>query len=451
MSTEDFILGVNQYREELFTDVIPFYQEGNKERGRMAFHRWRERFAGFLSETAPDEARQFVQKMTHIAWVVKPNEHPFDEFMREDGETCIAFLDDLEDASLKGRISFKATKQVQASPDHKAIQRKMVEIQHLASGYFGRYETESSDSNRPSMFPFPAEDSWAAVSDEDRKLVAQLSEEIDRNVAGIVRAAKAAAPLVSDLDQRELRKHMRSMTAALRFRQYEEWDSGVLHDEGTVLGVTQPGHSEDRQIGVKEARQEFEINYDAVARVLKLITADVDIGDDTASELDELGILYRKRVFNEDIQRMVGDSQSNGEPLTLMEVDADHFKEVNDNHGHQVGDETLRELFTLVRRRVKGKGKAYRYGGDEIVILLPNYSIEEAVALAELIRKDYQVSNSGQKYGVTGSVGVASMPEHASTAKDLFECADKALYVAKASGRNAVAVFKPEQADGSAP
>jgi diguanylate cyclase (GGDEF)-like protein len=448
VTAEEFVIRISQYKEELFTEVIPLYQEGNKERGRMAFRRWRERFEEFLKETTPDEAAQFMIKMTHFAWVAKPNEHPFDQFMREDGETCIAFLDDLQDATLKGRIEFKAMKQT--SPDHKTLQRRMVEIRDMALAYFDRYETDLDASEHPSMFPFPTQDVWASVSSDDRKVVAQLSEDIDRNVAGIARAAKAVAPLVSELDQKELRKHMRSMTAALRFRQYEEWDSDVLHDEGTVLGVTQPGHSENRQIAAKDARQEFETNYDAVVRVLKLITADVDAGNDTTSDLDEFGILYRKSLFDEDIEQMVLASKRNGEPLAVIEIDADFFKQVNDNHGHQVGDETLRELFTLVRRRVKGKGRAYRFGGDEVAVLLPNYSTEEAVALAERIRKDYQGSDSGQKYGVTGSIGVACMPEHASTATDLFSCADRALYLAKASGRNAVTVFKSEQMSGLA-
>jgi diguanylate cyclase (GGDEF)-like protein len=158
------------------------------------------------------------------------------------------------------------------------------------------------------------------------------------------------------------------------------------------------------------------------------------------SDFEDFGILLRKRVFDRDIARYVGDAKNNNECLTLLFVDLDSFKNVNDTHGHEAGNDVLRELFTKIQKRTRGKGVAYRVGGDEIAVLLPNYELDEALAIAELIRTDYERSDSGQKYGVTASIGVAIFPNHASNEKDLLECADAAMYLAKQRGRNAVVV-----------
>jgi diguanylate cyclase (GGDEF)-like protein len=120
-------------------------------------------------------------------------------------------------------------------------------------------------------------------------------------------------------------------------------------------------------------------------------------------------------------------------------VDIDHFKNVNDTHGHPAGDEVLRNVAERLMRTVRGKGRAYRYGGEEIMLLLPNHTSAEATVLAERARRALEASPiSGIQ--VTASFGVASFPEHASKDADLVKKVDAALYDAKNLNRNLVRV-----------
>jgi diguanylate cyclase (GGDEF)-like protein len=123
-------------------------------------------------------------------------------------------------------------------------------------------------------------------------------------------------------------------------------------------------------------------------------------------------------------------------------IDIDHFKLFNDTHGHPIGDEVLVGVSKIVADRAMMKGRAYRYGGEEITLLLPNYTADEGVALAETIRRQIEQSElSGKRLKVTASLGLAASPEHAKIAGDLLKAADAAMYEAKRLGRNLVRVF----------
>jgi diguanylate cyclase (GGDEF)-like protein len=121
-------------------------------------------------------------------------------------------------------------------------------------------------------------------------------------------------------------------------------------------------------------------------------------------------------------------------------VDVDHFKKINDSHGHPVGDEVLRVVASTLERVIRGKGVAYRYGGEEFALLLPNHSCEEAVAVAERARLAVEAALvAGIR--VTASFGAAAVPAHAAAADDWLKKADSALYDAKRRGRNLVRFF----------
>lgn len=158
-----------------------------------------------------------------------------------------------------------------------------------------------------------------------------------------------------------------------------------------------------------------------------------------ADELDDRLALVRRGAFDRDLVEAVERSRREKEPLALVMMDIDHFKKINDSHGHPVGDEVLVEVASLVVERMAHKGRAYRYGGEEVALLLPAYSAEEASGLAERIRKDLEArAVSSKNLRVTASFGVASIPDQASDAKALLERADSALYQAKQGGRNRV-------------
>lgn len=133
------------------------------------------------------------------------------------------------------------------------------------------------------------------------------------------------------------------------------------------------------------------------------------------------------------------------EPLSVVMADVDHFKKVNDSHGHQTGDAVLREVAERLARVARRKGEVFRYGGEEITFVLPNHTAAEAAIVAERARRSVE-SEPIQSIAVSMSFGVASYVEHAGSPNDLVAAADKALYDAKHRGRNLVRIFgEPEQ------
>jgi diguanylate cyclase (GGDEF)-like protein len=181
------------------------------------------------------------------------------------------------------------------------------------------------------------------------------------------------------------------------------------------------------------------------------INVNVDGALNESSELDDLLPLYRRRIFDADLVRLSKEALENGCSLVMIMIDLDHFKAINDTHGHAIGDEVLISASKVVADRVRGKGRAYRYGGEEFALLLPNYTSDEGVALAETIRKQIEQSAfSVMKLKVTASLGLAAVPANANNSSEVLKAADAAMYEAKNLGRNLVRVFgeqKPAQGE----
>jgi RNA-directed DNA polymerase len=151
---------------------------------------------------------------------------------------------------------------------------------------------------------------------------------------------------------------------------------------------------------------------------------------------DDLLPMLRKKVFVKDLTTL-GRKATETAPVSLLMIDLDHFKHVNDQYGHVIGDEVLIDVANIVVGRCLGKGNRYRYGGEEIAVLLPNFTIVEAEVLAQLIRSSIETTPAGSKrLSVTASIGLATSPDHAREPKELLEAADRALYEAKNNGRN---------------
>lgn len=147
-------------------------------------------------------------------------------------------------------------------------------------------------------------------------------------------------------------------------------------------------------------------------------------------------------VLREQCGRATGD-----QPVSLILADIDHFKTINDTHGHPFGDAVLRDAADRFAGVVQSKGLVFRYGGEEFAAVLPNHTIEEAVAVAERTRLAMESARI-KDVAVTCSFGVATAPIHASDPEQLLERADRALYDSKRLGRNLVRIFgepTPEQ------
>jgi len=159
---------------------------------------------------------------------------------------------------------------------------------------------------------------------------------------------------------------------------------------------------------------------------------------------DSLTGLFNRRYLEESLGRELILAERKEHPVSLVMGDLDHFKEVNDRHGHLAGDEVLRVFGGLMKRHVRGSDIYCRYGGEEFLLVLPTMTKEGAAKRAERIRSEMAaapVCYGESTIAVTASFGVATFPHDGLTCDSLIASADSALYVAKAAGRNRVSVF----------
>ena len=162
---------------------------------------------------------------------------------------------------------------------------------------------------------------------------------------------------------------------------------------------------------------------------------------------DPLTGLYNRRYLEETMGRELARSQRDDAPLSFVMIDLDHFKSLNDEHGHAAGDQVLRWFGDLLLVKLRPGDIACRYGGEEFVILMPSAPREVALQRCEDLRVAFTslVANaSGNRYpNVTLSAGLAVSPRDASTTNELRRCADVAMYAAKRAGRNQVREYSP--------
>ncbi len=156
---------------------------------------------------------------------------------------------------------------------------------------------------------------------------------------------------------------------------------------------------------------------------------------------DALTGLPNNRAVRDTLKRLSAQAQRDGRPLAAVLMDLDHFKQVNDVFGHAAGDDVLAAVGAVLSSRLRDADFAGRYGGEEFIVLLPGADRAAAVAVAESLRHELERINvAGVTRSITGSFGVAVMPEDGADADQLVRQADHALYAAKSAGRNRVHV-----------
>jgi diguanylate cyclase (GGDEF)-like protein len=162
---------------------------------------------------------------------------------------------------------------------------------------------------------------------------------------------------------------------------------------------------------------------------------------------DGLTGLPNKRAVADALKRTFAQAATTQAPLALLLLDLDHFKQVNDQRGHPVGDQVLASVGATLRGTLRTRDFAGRNGGEEFAILLPDTEIADALEIAERIRVAIaEISLHGSDVSVTASIGVAIFPNHASSPDRLERLADAALYLAKRQGRNRVELAEPAPA-----
>jgi len=183
-----------------------------------------------------------------------------------------------------------------------------------------------------------------------------------------------------------------------------------------------------------------------VARSAALALENAELHKRTAelTVIDELTDTFNYRYFVQKFQEEKKRALRYKSPLSIIMVDIDWFKKLNDSYGHEVGNVVLRELSRVIKGCIRDVDIFCRYGGEEFVIILPQTPQAEAAVIGERIRSQIEttVVDSGQtgKVKVTVSVGVSSYPENGKSHEDLVSVADQALYRAKGSGKNLVCI-----------
>jgi diguanylate cyclase (GGDEF)-like protein/PAS domain S-box-containing protein len=159
------------------------------------------------------------------------------------------------------------------------------------------------------------------------------------------------------------------------------------------------------------------------------------------STRDPLTDLYNRRYLEESLTQEIVAAQRKAKPIGVLMLDLDHFKDFNDTYGHGAGDRALQAVAQLLKDNVRGSDIACRYGGEEIILILPGSALGETQRRAEELRR--AIAALPQPEGATGltaSLGVACFPDHGTTLEALLKAADVALYAAKQQGRNQVVV-----------
>jgi diguanylate cyclase (GGDEF)-like protein len=294
---------------------------------------------------------------------------------------------------------------------------------------------------------------WIATKEGKLKLQASVGitrsgvlemESLDpRNGAGCV--AELVASTSRKFFQRSVMNHV--MTASLEANSCYLPPGGVcaypLMAGGKLLGVV--------EIVGRDGDPHFEDHDELFETFAEHLSLAINAANmfETAERFashDAMTEIANHRTMQQFLQRRMAEAQRNDNPIAVLMLDVDHFRSFNEEEGHDAGDRVLRLVAQTISENVRSHDLAARYGGEEFTVVMPGSDLEEAVSVAERIRKAIEATPflgaSGRSRHITISVGAAAFPETASEVPKLLKAADVALFQAKRAGRNQVQSFK---------
>jgi diguanylate cyclase (GGDEF)-like protein len=199
-------------------------------------------------------------------------------------------------------------------------------------------------------------------------------------------------------------------------------ETAIIADKFTSLG---------RKIDDESLRKEFKDIEKFVRKSRKRLA--------TLAHADKLTGLYNRQYFDKIAGLELDKARSGRKHLSVLFIDIDHFKQINDKYGHKTGDDILKAIAWLIQESCRKTDIVARYGGEEIVVILPNTVTQDAARIGEEIREIIAKQTERKLHiGVTVSIGVAAFPDDGASLSVILEEADKALYEAKGKGRNRV-------------
>lgn len=227
-----------------------------------------------------------------------------------------------------------------------------------------------------------------------------------------------------------------SILLSLTHETYNEDEATILWNE-IITHMKSLENVLGRPVGVSVATMDYLSNIKDVLNEPIIIQEEKSEIITEATTIDELTQLYSRDVFVITLQKSINESKRTHSPLCLLMIDIDDFKQINDQYGHQKGDEVLHEIGHCINEIVREMDLAARYGGEELVIILPNTDVEEAYIIAERIRESIgKLDFDGFSATVSIGIGEANNSNGINTPDSLVKQADIALYKAKETGKN---------------
>lgn len=196
----------------------------------------------------------------------------------------------------------------------------------------------------------------------------------------------------------------------------------------------------------RETATEAEVDFlNLFAKQIELAITIADLFQAVKSQAvtDPLTTLYNRRYFEESMQKEVTRAERMNQPFTIIGLDLDYLKQINDKYGHSYGDLAIRTVAGVLKKNARSIDVAARMGGEEFNLLLPGIDSKGGLIAAERIRKAISECQLEQVGKITASIGVATFLEHSTKMDELLEITDQAMYFAKRNGRNQVQLAKP--------
>ena len=309
---------------------------------------------------------------------------------------------------------------------------------------------ESAGINLPNLFDFSCFGMYWKAGPiiylyQDESLSPSFGQEVVKNmirVLSLLGEEQADASRIDlQIEKRKLRLHPLKRESQATLKSHMTLPLAV---EGDMIGCISLNSEQPNAFDAQDL-QFFSVIGSQMATTIKHFQRFSSIKD--IATFDPLTKLYNRRYFEERLALEAKKSFYSGNALSLVMVDIDHFKQVNDTYGHTMGDKVLQEIAHLLKHSLRKQDTVARYGGEEFVLILPESGLEECSMIAERIRR--LVENSPIDVGkarlnVTISLGISNFPVHRVKSKeDLVKLADLALYDAKNKGRNRVCIFVP--------
>jgi diguanylate cyclase (GGDEF)-like protein len=311
---------------------------------------------------------------------------------------------------------------------------------------------ESAGTNLPNLFDFSSfgvlwKEGLLLYIYQDKSCPPSFTQDVVKNMVRVFsilgEEPADAGQLTLQVEKRNFRPQQMVMDSKATLKSHLTLPLAV---EGEIIGCTSLNSDQPNAFDAQDLQFFSVIGYQ-MASTLKHFQRFNSVK--SMAIYDTLTSLYNRRFFEERLGIETQKSFYGGTPLSLVMVDIDHFKKVNDTFGHLEGDKVLCKIASLLKDSVRKKDTVARYGGEEFVLILPGAGLEESAMIAERIRRlventPMQIIGQAQ-INLTVSLGISNFPIHRPNSKEeLVKMADQALYEAKEEGRNRVCIFHPE-------